>query len=251
MDLKIGEGRCEANLPWGFKDEEGVVHYKAIVREMTGREEEIFFSDKISAKTRMAKIAQSCIESIGDLEGDVLKKALQGLTPGDFVHVLLLMRIASFGPDYAFEVKCEECGKKFSADVDLGALAVFDASKIGGRNIREHNVELPSGNHMAKMRIVTVKEADSLDVPGGGKDKERMTRLLMSRMIELDGNKPTRDGLLNLPLRDRNSLRNWIRKVEVGVEDNIEAKCTNVSCETEFETVLDIGQMSFFFPEEG
>jgi len=230
-------------LPAGYVDDAGTVHDRVEVREMTGEEEDILAMPKLAASTKFTRILGNCIVRIGDIEDQKqMRKIAAKLPIGDRVVLLLALRVVSLGPVYAFEVNCPSCNDRRAYDVRLDDL---DVTFMEDKTKREFALTLPSG------RTATVKVMT-------GEDEERMVTItrttrdalslsIMARIKEIDG----ADGIKvvdvkKLSMRDRNAIRNWFQDVEGGVDTDIDLICP--ACGHDYQTALDIGQPSFFFP---
>ena len=112
----ISQGTVE--LPCGYVDDEGKVHDQAMLRELTGAEEDILATPKMSGSEKMTRIIGNCLIKLGDIDKPG-KEIARKLTIGDRAVLLLAMRSVSLGAVYPFRVKCPSCGAGFHTGVRL------------------------------------------------------------------------------------------------------------------------------------
>ena len=239
----ISQGTVE--LPCGYVDDAGVVHDQAHLRELTGEEEDILATPKMSGSEKMTRIISNCLLKLGDLDKpgrDVVRK----LTIGDRAVLLLAMRSVSLGAVYPFRVKCPSCSAGFHTGVRLDKLEV---TIMGDKKLRSHELTLPSGRR-ATLKVMTGEDELELEKKKAQfKRSDALSMAVMSRVAKLDGkDKVSVRDMKSMTFRDRQAVRNWFTKVEGGVNTDIDVECE--SCSFEFQTVLDIGQPDFFFPKE-
>ncbi|MDB4897397.1 MAG: hypothetical protein JWN15_3659 [Firmicutes bacterium] len=109
---------CNVTLPAGLLDVHGGLTTDAIVRELTGEDEEAIARAGNSVARLMDVILQRGVESIGGKPVD--RDTLDRLLAGDRDALLVGIRIATFGPDVALEsVRCPSCQKDQNVVIDL------------------------------------------------------------------------------------------------------------------------------------
>lgn len=230
------------NLVHGYVDKEGVCHYEAEVREMTGVEEDILGDRRIPVGQRMDKILANCTVRIGTLtESKQIQTVIRKLTVADRLRLLIGVRIVSFEPSYAFRAKCSECGSENNFTVGLDTLEVDYPED---RLLRQLDIVLPSG---AKCKFHILTGEDETKMAAARKDaKDLMSLAIMARLDELSGKKPDMAEIKRLSMRDRNFLRQNFMRTEGGVKTEVDVDCP--SCGKAFKSECDIGQANFFFP---
>lgn len=233
-------------LPCGYIDADGKLHEEVELREMTGDEEDILAMPNVSGSVKMSRIIGNCLSRIGTItKTELLQQIPPKLTIGDRTVLLLALRAVSLGVIYTFSIKCPECRKHFNTGLRLDRLEVIP---MVDRMQREIVMTLPSGKTCV-VRVMTGEDEDRLEQMrlGTTNRKDALSLAILARLKSLEGQeKPGLRGVKTLSLRDRHTIRNWYRKMEGGVETDVDVACTE--CGHEFKTTLDIGQPAFFFP---
>lgn len=229
------------DLPCGYIDPAGKLHTEVVVREITGAEEDILAARKVKIGKKMNELLGRCVQRIGTItERSEIMRAVVEMTLGDRVYLMFLIRRATLGDAYPFEVLCGNCGKKSDFVVDLSTL---ETTKPADPMKRVFDVELPSGRK-ARFRVATGKDEDKLTEAMDGMDS--LSQALLIRLELLDGNPPTMAILKEMGLRDRIFLREKFIEQEGGVDTDVDAECSK--CGHEFSATVDVGQAGFFFP---
>lgn len=68
---------------------------------------------------------------------------------------------------------------------------------------------------------------------------------MMVRIVDIDGNAPSKKALNEMSMRDRSALRAEMLRVDAGIDTTIECDCE--SCGTRIRTRLE-AEPSFLFP---
>ena len=229
------------DLPCGYLDANGVLHTEVQVREMTGREEDLLASNKISPVKKINALLAACVVRLGSIENrELIGQAVVNMTQGDRVYTLLAVRMASLGNDYPVEQKCPECGVESNYLLDLGTL---EKKTLAEPMIRVRDIELPS-KKQARIRLATGADEERT---AKVRDEEKPSMLLLCRTELLDGKMPTLLDIKNLSWRDRQALRSAMEDFDGGVDGTLEMTCN--ACNHEFKRDLDMGATGFFFPE--
>lgn len=232
------------DLPRGYAGD-GVVHKTVTMREMTGEEEDVLSQRKLSMAKRMQKVLVSCTEKLGEItEKTALDTAIKELAVGDRVRLLLGLRVASLGGDYSFEILCGQCDNRFNGHVDLDSLDVTTGSSADQNTFE---AVLPGSGKKVKFHPMTGADEEKMSTSKLAKESA-LSASIMARVTEVDGEAVTVQVIKKLSMRDRNYLRRRFEEIEGGVETDIEVSCPK--CDTEFKTMVDIGQPGFFFPKE-
>jgi hypothetical protein len=236
-------------LPGGLI-KEGKLYDRVCLREMTGVEEDIMIDRKLSVGRRMNLVMANCMTSLESEDGDEVDgvidskgmlDAVQDLTVGDRVVLMLLIREASLGPMFPMRVNCPECGEAGNYQVNLHDLVI---KALPDKMVREYTETLPSGQK-AKLKIMTGREEGLLTAKRN--DPDFLSHAIGLRLVELEG-KPVGSvhQIKALSLKDRNALRTAFEEHEGGVDTDIDITCDK--CGRESTVVLDIAQKDFFFP---
>lgn len=217
------------------------------VRQMTGAEEQILASPKLVRKGQAINmIFKSCI--------------LEQFQPENFLtadrtYLLIYLRGISYSNHYDVEVKCPECEKKFSADIDLSTLYVEHCPDDFGPLLEE---TLPTTGLKFRYRLSTGRDEQEiseyrdrrLKAYGDQAADDTLTHRTSMLLEDIDGiaEKAELQILLkNLPISDVAHIRNCINEPPFGVDTNVEIFCP--SCLQEFEMDLPL-EANFFFPRK-
>ena len=243
-EAKSSLGDCE--LPTGYLDETGTLFKDAMLREITGEEEDILTSKKMHVQMKMNKILENCVLSIGPHRqgSSEWSRILKSLTASDRLYLILKIRIVSLGAMFSFKVKCtsEECGKHSNQTVSLEE---FMVRGLPNPKQRTWAGKLPRSGFEYHARVQSGFEEDVLSRQ---KDTESlMTMALAVRMVDLNGKAPVDlKTLKQLGVADRQYLRDDFEKHEGAIENEVDVMCPH--CMHEFKVPIDIGDPSFFFP---
>lgn len=235
---------AEVTLPTGLLNEDGFLLTSALLTEMTGREEDILSSSRMTAVQKTSAIIENCVEKIGtiDSKDPKFKHYLKTLCLSDRLFLLVQIRIISLGKMFDFKITCPSCGKGSNQAVSLDDFKVsglLNPAKQAWEGI------LPRSKKKYKCHVQTGYEEEKQEKMNRN-DGDILSLLIMSRLKELDGKSITLDDVKKLPLLDRNHLRAEMKKNEGTIDNEIEVGCPH--CQHEFKTEIDIGAPSFFFP---
>lgn len=228
------------DLPCGYLDSAGNLHTAIHLREMTGREEDLLASNKLSPQRKINALIVNCMVGIGSItDRNQFAEIVPQLPIGDRVFLLLALRRTSLGDEYPVEEACPSCGVKSNYLLNLADL---ETKPMADPKKRVTEVTLPSGKK-ARFRIgMGIDEERVAKVP----DEEKPSTLLLTRTEVLDGKVPTMLDIKALSWRDRQALRAAFDDNDGGVDTELDLTCP--ACNHEFQKELDIGQQGFFFP---
>ena len=246
--LDVSSGKLAIELPAGYI-QDGDVHTTAIVREMSGHEEDLL-AGKGSLVVRLNAIIGSCLENLGPYNDKAtMMRAANNLTAQDRMAILLAIRRASLGDFYDVKVSCPECKVEQRKQLDLKEIEIIP---MPDRMKRERVDELPSGTEV-KWHVINSKDEEWLTTQRQKKD-DKLTLGLLARVdavgdMKLDREKAYRKAitaLKNLSMRDRAALRNMFEREEGSIDTEVEFECDE--CMHVWQGQLDVGQSTFFFP---
>lgn len=231
------------DLPSGYLDEDGNVHKYIMMREITGEEEDILASRKMLIHKRLQMILERCTEGFGNLHKSDISKAIKKLPIVDRLLMLIKLRAISLGEMYSFETTCPQaaCQMKSRMSVNLNeieARGILDPKK------RHFEVTLPKSKLKVRWAIMDGTGEDKL--AGMQQSKDSASLMILGRLLEIGTEPPTIDKIKSLPMADRDFLRGEFQQHEGSLDDKIEIDCP--FCGEHYETEIDIGQPSFFFP---
>jgi len=240
-DEKLKDGTVHVT-PWGTQDER------------------LLISPSINFTDTVTRLIKRCT----DLEMDPVDLLLV-----DRWHLFLYMRCLSYGGDYSFNYRCEECGEKMRHTMDLEKdLEVTYADDehllealetplleepfslhfpVNDKTIRWRMLrgrdEIAVDKYVKRMRQSSRKSLPKGEDPG-------YAYRLARRIVEIDGEEPSISDALGLieSLRGKDALaiRQAIRSVDFGVEQDLHPICDNCGWENEVSLPLD---KTFFLPE--
>lgn len=228
-------------LPCGYLSPDGTVHSEVVLREMTGREEDLLAAKKTDYIKKMNELFVRCIERLGSLtEKTQIAAAVPELLIGDRAFLMFAIRRVTLGDEYPFTTRCPECEKESLVDVDLSEMTikkmkeptkrVYDGVLTGGMTYRYH---LLTGKDESKLSKVEDPDA-------------KITQSMQMRLDMFNERAPTREAIAALPMRLRAELREAFDEVDGGVDTTVELTCPK--CDHEYSTDLETGQSGFFFP---
>jgi endogenous inhibitor of DNA gyrase (YacG/DUF329 family) len=212
---------------------------------MTGEEEQILATPRFVRKGQAINmIFQKCIKE--DFKAE-------NLLTVDRTYLLLYLRGISYSHSYDVEVKCPECGAKFSTNVDLSALFVNQCPHDFGPILED---VLPNSKYRFKYRLSTGRDEQEINeyrerrmkMFGDNATDDTLTYRTAQLLEEIDGitDKMELQILLkNLPINDVSYIRGIINEPPFGVDTNVEINCP--SCSAEFSIDLPL-EANFFFP---
>ncbi len=227
-------------LPCGYLAPDGQLHTDVVLREMTGREEDLLAAKKTPAVKKMNELFSRCIERLGSLtEKSQIAAAVPELLLGDRVFLMFAIRRVTLGDEYPFRDKCPSCEKENLYIVDLGEMKT---QKMPNPTKRVYEGTLPSGKTVRWRPLCGRDEAKMAEI--GGDDQLSIGMLM--RLEMLDNKPPTLAGVKDLSSRDRNAMRALFDEQDGGLDTEIDMSCPK--CYTDFKRDIDVGQASFFFP---
>ena len=173
---------------------------------------------------------------------------------GDYQYLLYKLRIVTYGPDYKIVTHCPFCGATNKQTLNLDQLKVSEYSEDYTNLL---NIKLPRTGKQVKLRLQTPRILDEIfaktkkyakEYPDAKGDPAVLFNL-ESVIEQVDGE------LLNpvqleafvrsLPMQDSNYILQTLRKIDIGIDMNINCTCDN--CGTDYGTALPFSG-EFFGP---
>jgi len=179
----------------------------------------------------------------------------------DRQHIFIYMRCLSYGGDYSFSYKCEECEEKVRHDMnletDLDVVYADDpiiTNSLGISELREpFYVKLPLKDVEIGWRLLRGKDEHNVrkyvrrTMKGASDERQDYIYRTALRLVEIDGTPIDISSALQFTesLKGKDSVvwRDHIRKVDFGIEMEIEVPCRLCGYPNEFMMPLD---KSFF-----
>jgi len=246
----------EVKLPFGFFVGD-VLYDTAVIREMTGVEEDILLSQGLSSDIeRTTLVIGGCTERLLNSNAEnriedrkVIKELIENeMTIADGSVLLIELRKLSFGNMFRFEVTCPfgNCGRAARAAYDLTNVEMRRGDeKLRKSKDREYDIKTPSGRKV-RLRVLNQKRAKQHEkLISEGKDSVATNTLLL-RVIAVDGDKTAVNKLKTMTMNDRLFIRQKFSEVEGGIETDVTVGCPG--CKRDFVTILNIRDQDFFFP---
>ncbi len=241
-------------LPGGWLDDEGTVHRDAVVRELTGQDEEELSRPSVARDytKRVDTLLNRCVVTIG---GEAANRAiLDMLLIGDRDMLLQAIRVASYGDTMRLNAICPHCQEPFQVDYTFSA--DVPVREIDGREITldEHTITLDAARHIYPIPLKRGRVAQVALVDGGMQrsiytaqnDKlsiaELNTLLLKQTVQSVDGMPVTMTDIRNLPSADRLRILTFLMQAQPGPQWG-EVKHSCPRCEREFPLVIDVDTM--------
>lgn len=178
-------------LTWGFEEPDGERHTYALVRELTGADEEAISRIKKGGDLYFAQvedvILKRAVESIGDIpiKGNPLAaQVLSSLLMGDRGMLLAAVLKATYGNTKEYEeLPCPHCGEKSDIEVDIDAITKV-SPMIGDRP--EVVVPLRKGGELT-LRFPTGEDQMAVLSAKEGATEEEQNTLMIARCITTPG----------------------------------------------------------------
>jgi len=242
-DKESPVGACV--LPCGYLDDEGAIYTEAVVREITGEEEDMLSSRSVPNDSKMNELISRCVTSIGPFtERPKLRKIVKELTVGDRIFLIFAIRRVTLGDVYPFQAGCTSCGDVSLYQVNLSKLEV---KEMEDPKVRVFDDVLPSGKKV-RFHAMTGEGEEKLAKVAKKRKNDHLSLSILMRVDMLDGSPPSLQDLKRLGMRDRNYLRDQFDKREGGVDTTMELQCPG--CGNEFKTELAVDARNFFFPSQ-
>lgn len=228
-------------LPCGYLDSGHVLHREIVIREMTGKEEDLL-SSKSTWLKKSNELFIQCIERLGTLTSkEQIAAAVPELLIGDRTFLFFAIRRASLGNEYTFREQCPHCKRESVFTADLSELTI---QEMADPTKRHYEGVIP-GPEKLTYRFHLLKGADQAKLEDFEDNKRRLTHVLLFQLDLLDGRTPTVDAVQSLTTRQRDYLRSAFAKVDGGVDTEMTLACPK--CNEDFHKDIDLGP-GFFFP---
>lgn len=234
---------CSLTLPHGYVDMSGDVHRDAVVRELTGADEE--YIAKQSATGNLGKIISAYlergVESIGGQP--VNSEMLKMLVIGDRDALLLKIRQVTFGDTITFDPYiCPECGEESTVEYDLSVVPIRESDPEEALNFK---VELRDGR-VALCTLPTGADQEVIFSITNKTPAERaaiQNTVLLGRCVNsIDGAPFTPEHAAALGLADRRRLLKVLDEKQPGPDYNdVRIQCSD--CGKESPMFVSIGDL--------
>lgn len=233
---------------------ESNLHQKEIIeiRSMTAKEEDILTSRSLLKQGKaMSMLIQNCmIDKSVDPDEMLI---------GDRNALLVAIRMSGYGQGYDCKVECPECEEETEQNFDIAAISTVKA--LGavpieqGKNL--FSFELPMSKVPVTFKLLTGAEDKELSatadrmrkLQGVGAPTSNVTLRLFHQIVSI-GSDHDRASIKRkvetMVAGDARALREYIGKVEPGLEMKASMQCA--ACGEESEVEVPIGP-DFFWPD--
>lgn len=238
-----GPPTCVVELPAGVQDTIGAIHTTAVVRELTGEDEEDMFRvDKAGKPVLQNEIAlmdlvlSRCTVSLGSTGRPVTQMEIEAALIGDREALMIGIRRATYGDSLEIPIMCWSCKTELVADIDL--VEDIKVRKLADPTQRTIEVTLRNGD------IAVVRFLNGLD-QRALQDTEKVKTLteanavvLNSCVLRIDDKEVTPAQMKKLGLGDRNKILKALENAQPGPQ----LLGVKVPCSTcDVENIVNIG----------
>jgi hypothetical protein len=227
------------------------------IRGMKVREERVLADRKLAKSGgQVDELLAACWEETLDAGpytlGEGGKLDLGKVLQGDRFFALLMVRVLTYGPAYAFGISCQNdgCRARIEWELDLTKLPVrrlSDESRatfVGGNRFE---TTLPDAKKRVAFKLLTGEDERKLPALQRAAPDKLLSAVLAYRVLDIDGvdAKAKRPFLEELTMRDADFLVDEFDRVDCGVDTTIEIECPACFHTQEVELPFDKG---FFLP---
>lgn len=226
-------GTVLIELPGGVVDDAGQRHQQAVVRALSGHEEELLAGAGAAAARLATIVLGRCVERIGTL--CVTEELIRSLTVGDRQVLLMGLRQATFGPWVAAVVRCPwpDCGEQMDIGFSIPDIPVRPAGDPGA----DHEVTLPDAGAVLRFRLPTGADQEAIGA-WAADDPLGALEALLHRCVPGAESAGLRPG-------DRAAIERAMLTASFGPELSFGARCPE--CARSFTLPFDV--QDFFFGE--
>jgi len=206
--------------------------------EMTGAEEDLLTNRRLMKNGEaINQVLLNCTKRLGDNAEPKMKDILD-LLSGDRLFALVRLRQVSLGDEVELELACPNtgCGERTALRVDLGQLEVTPYGEE-----REFEFTLPGSGRKVKFGYLDGHKEKRL----AALKEPNLTAAMMIRILEIDGQPPSKKALNEMTIGDRSALRKELLRVDGGIDTQVDVPCD--ACGTRIRTRLE-AEPAFLFP---
>lgn len=154
---------------------------------------------------------------------------------GDYQFLLYKLRTVTYGSDYKVDVVCPHCLSRSIETIDLDQLKVLEYDSEFDNYL---HIELPISKKQIDLRLQTPRMLDEVTEKAKDiskrfpeyKGEPAFLCTLDSIVYKIDGQMyddiEKEAFLKNLPMKDVNYILKTIKKVDIGIENETEIKCS-------------------------
>ena len=206
--------------------------------EMTGVEEDLLTNRRLMKRGEgINQVLLNCTKRLGENDEPKMKDILD-LLSGDRLFALVRLRQISLGDEADLELTCPNpgCGEVTYVTVDLNDLEVTPYGEG-----REFGFTLPGSGKAVKFGYLDGHKEKRL----AALKEPTLTAAMMIRIVEIDGQPPSKKALDEMSMGDRSALRKEMLRVDGGIDTQVDVPCD--ACGARIRTRLE-GEPVFLFP---
>lgn len=230
-----------------------------MVKYLTSKEETVLTSPTLSESGKAMEIVlSSCIL---DWSGD-----FKDILVGDKNAILLYLRSTSYGDDFKFNYICSSCKKETEGSVRLSSLEskeIDDLPNESGEYIFElpkMKIKNPNNNKLENVVInfkpktigdeIKIKELENEDNITIGEHLIKSTtqatyRVLINSINGIKDDNFIKNVLKKMSLPDSSSLKEYMNKVEPGINTEFKSICQNCGNESKNRFPIDVNLFGY------
>jgi len=206
--------------------------------EMTGAEEDLLTNRRLMKNGEaINQVLLNCTKRLGENAEPKMKDVLD-LLSGDRLFALARLRQISLGDEVELELACPNtgCGERTGITVNLTDLEVTAYGEE-----REFEFTLPGSAKKVKFGYLDGHKEKRL----AALKEPNLTAAMMIRIVEIDGQPPSKKALNEMTMGDRSALRKEMLRVDGGIDTQVDISCD--ACGTRIRTRLE-AEPAFLFP---
>lgn len=224
------------HLPAGWIDPQGKLHTTALVRELTGADEEKLarVSMRENFPLWIRTLLECGVEYIGDQPAS--QTIFDQLLVGDREMLILGIRVATYGNELPMDITCPSCDEVQAIALELDA--DIPIKKLDPPEVREFDLKLKHGEH-AVVHLTTAAVQDEV-ISDRKRTGAEMATLTVERCTKtIDGNPVNHHMALEMKLADRKTIMDFLADTQPGPDyEGVSLPCS--SCGREFPVRLSM-----------
>lgn len=240
---KLGEIDLDnIELPIGYVDEDGNIHKRAKLQEVTGEVEEAYSDIKV--RDNLAKMYTTLLNGVVvEIEGvkKVTPEVIRKMTITDREFLMVMSYLNSYGNILKWQEPCQVCKKQNSIEIDINNMEVTYLSPNAPRSFVTHlskgvrfddklvtevEVVLPNGSNQERIAPI-VRSNPAL--------AQTMLLQMITKRIGVYDRLPE-DIFKKMSKKDRDYLARFIGDLGLGIDQNVYFSCNY--CGAENNTVV-------------
>jgi hypothetical protein len=242
------EGRLE--LPGGILDSRGQCFKTVIVRQLTGRDEELLADRRYrNAGQQVTEFLAQVLVEIPGLDKPVSKELVAEMLIGDRDYLLLRLRQISLGDEVEQVMRCPAaaCGQKADVEFLISELPVRRLKAV--QPLYEFELSAPLRKDDPKSGHVVLRLPTGLDLEAVLDCKDVNPAMANTKLFARIVKKLGREGLSeamarDLSMRARQEITSFLKEIAPGPDLKIEIQCPH--CRADMSYPFDL--YGFFLP---